>query len=257
MSNVLAIAHKELRSYFASPIAYIVIGSFALVFGFFYVVMEEYFVRASLQMGQMGMGGPQTANVNEMMIRPLMQNVLILVLFITPMLTMRTFAEEKRSGTIELLLTSPLTDFQIVFGKFLGAMTLYGTTLAVTLLHIGILFMVGNPEWKPIATAYLGIFLFGGCFISLGMFISSLTSNQIIAATISFVVFLMLWIINWIGSFSGPTVSALTSYLSVVDHVDDFWKGVIDTTHLIYYTSFIAFGLFLTAKSVDMERWRG
>lgn len=257
MSNVLAIAHKELRSYFASPIAYIVIGSFALVFGFFYVVMEEYFVRASLQMGQMGMGGPQSANVNEMMIRPLMQNVLILVLFITPMLTMRTFAEEKRSGTIELLLTSPLTDFQIVFGKFLGAMTLYGATLAVTLLHIGLLFTVGTPEWKPIATAYLGIFLFGGCFISLGMFISSLTSNQIIAATISFVVFLMLWIINWIGSFSGPTVSALTSYLSVVDHIDDFWKGVLDTTHLIYYTSFIAFGLFLTAKSVDMERWRG
>jgi ABC-2 type transport system permease protein len=256
MSNVLAIAHKELKSYFASPIGYLVIGSFALVYGFFYVVMEEFFVRASLQMGQMG-GGPQTANVNEMMIRPLMQNVLILVLFITPMLTMRTFAEEKRSGTIELLLTSPLTDFQIVFGKFLGAMTLYAATLGVTLLHIALLFLVGTPEWKPIATAYLGIFLFGGCFISLGMFISSMTKNQIIAGTVSFVAFLMLWIINWIGSFSGPTVSALTSYLSVVDHIDDFWKGVIDTTHLIYYTSFIAFGLFLTAKSVDMERWRG
>jgi ABC-2 type transport system permease protein len=257
MSNMLAIAHKELRSYFASPIGYLVIGSFALVYGFFYVVMEEYFVRASLQMGQMGMGGPQTANVNEMMIRPLMQNVLILVLFITPMLTMRTFAEEKRSGTIELLLTSPLTDFQIVLGKFIGAMTLYAATLGVTLLHIALLFTVGTPEWKPIATAYLGIFLFGGCFISLGMFISSMTKNQIIAGTISFVAFLMLWIINWIGSFSGPTVSALTSYLSVVDHIDDFWKGVLDTTHLIYYTSFIAFGLFLTAKSVDMERWRG
>ena len=256
MSNILAIAHKELRSYFASPIAYMVIGSFALVYGFFYIVMEEFFVRASLQMGQMG-GGPQAANVNEMMIRPLMQNILILVLFITPMLTMRTFAEEKRSGTIELLLTSPLTDFQIVFGKFLGAMALYGATLGVTLLHIAILFAVGRPEWKPIATAYLGIFLFGGCFISLGMFISSLTKNQIIAGTISFVVFLMLWVINWIGSFSGPTVNALTSYLSVVDHIDDFWKGVIDTTHLVYYTSFIAFGLFLTAKSVDMERWRG
>jgi ABC-2 type transport system permease protein len=257
MSNMLAIAHKELRSYFASPIGYLVIGSFALVYGFFYVVMEEYFVRASLQMGQMGMGGPQTANVNEMMIRPLMQNVLILVLFITPMLTMRTFAEEKRSGTIELLLTSPLTDFQIVLGKFIGAMTLYAATLGVTLLHIALLFTVGTPEWKPIATAYLGIFLFGGCFISLGMFISSMTKNQIIAGTISFVAFLMLWIINWIGSFSGPTVSALTSYLSVVDHIDDFWKGVLDTTHLIYYTSFIAVGLFLTAKAVDMERWRG
>ena len=208
MSNILAIAHKELRSYFASPIAYIVIGFFVALYGWFYVVMLQYFTRMSLQMGQMG--GQQTANVNEMMIRPLMQNVLILVLFIMPMVTMRTYAEEKRSGTIELLLTSPLTDFQIVMGKFLGAMGLYAVTLAVTFIHMGILFYFGRPEWKPIATAYLGLFLFGGCFISVGMFISSLTKNQIIAGMATFGVFLFLWVINWIGSFTGPTVSALT-----------------------------------------------
>ena len=257
MSNILAIAHKELKSYFASPIAYIVIGFFALLYGWFYAVMLQFFVRASLQMGQPGMGGPQSANVNEMMIRPLMQNVLILVLFIMPMVTMRTYAEEKRSGTIELLLTSPLTDAQIVLGKFLGAMGLYAVALAVTLIHMAILFIYGNPEWKPIATAYLGLFLFGGCFISVGMFISSLTKNQIIAGMATFGVFLFLWVINWIGSFTGPTVSGVLDYLSVVNHADDFWKGVIDTTHLIYYVSFIAFGLFLTAKSVDTERWRG
>jgi ABC-2 type transport system permease protein len=119
------------------------------------------------------------------------------------------------------------------------------------------LFLYGTPEWKPILTSYLGLFLFGGCFLSAGMFISSLTKNQIIAATISFFVFLLLWVIDWIGSFSGPTVSAITNYLSVVQHVDDFWKGVIDTTHIIYYLSFMAFGLFLTAKSLDTERWRG
>ena len=257
MSNILAIAHKELKSYFASPIAYIVIGFFALLYGWFYAVMLQFFVRASLQMGQPGMGGPQSANVNEMMIRPLMQNVLILVLFIMPMVTMRTYAEEKRSGTIELLLTSPLTDAQIVLGKFLGAMGLYAVALAVTLIHMAILFIYGNPEWKPIATAYLGLFLFGGCFISVGMFISSLTKNQIIAGMATFGVFLLLWVINWIGSFTGPTVSGVLDYLSVVNHADDFWKGVIDTTHLIYYVSFISFGLFLTAKSVDSERWRG
>jgi ABC-2 type transport system permease protein len=257
MSNILAIAHKELKSYFASPIAYVVIGFFVALYGYFYVVMLQYFTRMSLQMGQPGMGGPQSANVNEMMIRPLMQNVLILVLFIMPMVTMRTYAEEKRSGTIELLLTSPLTDFEIVMGKFLGAMGLYAVTLAVTFIHMGILFLYGNPEWKPIATAYLGLFLFGGCFISVGMFISSLTKNQIIAGMATFGVFLFLWVINWIGSFTGPTVNALTDYLSVVNHADDFWKGVIDTTHLIYYVSFMAFGLFLTAKSVDTERWRG
>ena len=256
MSNILAIAQRELKSYFASPIAYVVIGLFVALFGYFYIVMLDFFMRQSLQMGQFG-GAPQAANVNEMLVRPLMQNVLILFLFMLPGITMRTFAEEKKSGTIELLLTSPLTDLQIVFGKFVGAMGLFAVMLAVTLVHMGILFLYGTPEWKPIATAYLGLFLFGGCFISIGMFVSSLTKNQIIAGIATFAVFLFLWVINWIGSFSGPTVSALTSYLSVVEHADDFWKGVIDTTHVIYYTSFIALGLFLTAKSVDTERWRG
>jgi ABC-2 type transport system permease protein len=257
MSNILAIAQRELKSYFASPIAYIVIGCFALLYGFFYRVMLDYFMRMSLQMGQFGAGGPQTANVNEMMIRPLMQNILIMVLFIMPMVTMRTYSEEKRSGTIELLLTSPLTDWQIVLGKFAGAMTLYAIALAVTLVPLGMLFLYGRPEWKPIATSYLGLLLFGGCFVATGMFISSLTKNQVIAGTVSFAVFLFLWVIDWVGSFSGPTVSAITSYLSVVQHADDFWKGIIDTTHLIYYVSFMLFGLFLTAKSVDTERWRG
>jgi ABC-2 type transport system permease protein len=258
MSNVLAIAHKEIRAYFTSPIAYIVIGLFALLFGYFFVAILTFFVQRSMQMMQIGgPGGPPPLNINEMMIRPLMQNVTVLVLFVMPMITMRTYAEEKRSGTIELLLTSPVTDVQIILGKFLGAMTLYVVMLAVTLIHVGLLFVYGNPEWKPIATSYLGLLLLGGCFISLGLFISSVTKNQIVAGMITFAVFLFLWIITWIGSFSGPTVSAITTYLSIVDHGEDFWKGVIDTTHLVYYLSFIAFGLFLTVKSVDSERWRG
>jgi ABC-2 type transport system permease protein len=170
---------------------------------------------------------------------------------------MRTYSEERRSGTIELLLTSPLTDFQIIMGKFLGAMALYGVMLGVTLIHVGLLFIYGRPEWKPIVTVYLGLLLLGGCFISVGLFISSLTKNQIVAFVATFATFLMLWVITWIGSFSGPTVDRLTQYLSIIGHFDDFGKGVLDTTHLIYYISFITFGLFLTAKSVDSERWRG
>jgi ABC-2 type transport system permease protein len=257
MSNILAIAHKELKSYFASPIAYIVIGFWALLYGYFFVALLNYFVRQSMQMGQFGMQGPQAMNVNQQLIRPLLQNVLILILFLMPMVTMRSYSEEKRSGTIELLLTSPLTDFQIIMGKFLGAMALYGAMLAVTLIHVGLLFIYGRPEWKPLVTAYVGLLLMGGCFISVGLFISSLTKNQIVAGMVTFAVFLMLWIITWIGSFSGPTIDKLTQYLSIVDHYDDFGKGVIDTTHLIYYVSFITFGLFLTAKAVDSERWRG
>jgi len=255
MRNILAIAHKELKSYFSSPIAYIVIGFWALLYGYFFIAILQFFVRQSMQMSQFG--GPQSMNVNQQLIRPLLQNVTILDLFLLPMVTMRTYAEEKRSGTIELLLTSPVSDFEIIMGKFLGAMALYTVMLAVTLLHIGLLFWYGRPEWKPIVTAYLGLWLLGGCFVSLGLLISSMTKNQIVAGMVTFAIFLMFWVITWIGSFSGPTIDKLTQYLSIIDHLDDFNKGVLDTSHLIYYLSFITFGLFLTAKSVDTERWRG
>jgi gliding motility-associated transport system permease protein len=257
MRNTLAIAHKELRAYFASPIAYIVIGFFALLFGWFYIGILDWFVRQGMQMGQFGMQGPQNMNVNQQMIRPLLLNMTVVFLFLLPLVTMRTYAEEKRSGTIELLLTSPLTDLQIVLGKFLGAMVLYSAMLAVTMIHFGLLFKFGNPDWKPLAVAYLGLFLFGGCFVSVGLFISSLTKNQIVAGAATFGVFLLLWVVDWIGQSLGPTGESLTKYLSMTEHLDDFVKGVIDTKHLVYYVSFITFGLFLTMRSVDAERWRG
>jgi ABC-2 type transport system permease protein len=254
MSNALAIAQKELRSYFASPIAYIVIGVFAFLYGYFYVVMLNYFVQGSMQ--SMGMPG-QPMNINEQMLRVVFQNLAVVILFLMPIITMRTYAEEKRSGTIELLLTAPVTDWQIITGKFLGAMGLYAAMLAVTIVHVAVLFYFGDPEWKPIATSYLGLLLMGGCFISVGLLISSLTKNQIVAGAVTFAVFLFLWIIGWIGGFSSPRVNSIVSYLSIIDHFEDFSKGVIDTTHLVYYLSFIGFGLFLTARSVDSERWRG
>ena len=256
MRNVMAIAQREIKAYFASPIAFVMIGFFALLFGYFYYALLSFFERQSMQMG-MGMGGPQSMNVNQMLISPLLVNCTVIMLFVFPLITMRTYAEEKRSGTIELLLTSPVTDVQIILGKFLGAMLLYATMLAVSLIHIGLLFVYGNPEWKPIVTGYLGLLLMGGCFLSVGLLISSLTRNQIVAAMATFGVFLMLWVINWIGSFVGPTTQAVLQHLSITEHFDDFAKGVIDTKHLVYYLSFLAFGLFLTVKSVDSERWRG
>ena len=174
------------------------------------------------------------------------------------MITMRTYSEEKRSGTIELLLTSPLTDFQIIIGKFLGAMgALRGDAGDHADSHRRCCSAFGNPEWMPIVTGYLGLLLMGGCFISVGLFISSLTKNQIVAVMATFAVFLMLWVINWIASFTGPRTQEILNYLSITDHLDDFTRGVIDTKHLVYYLSFISFGLFLTMRSVDTERWRG
>jgi ABC-2 type transport system permease protein len=158
---------------------------------------------------------------------------------------------------MELLLTSPITDVEIILGKFLGALALYGVMLAITVIHFGLLFWFGRPELKPLVTAYLGLLLFGASFISIGLFISSLTRNQIVAGAATFAVFLLLWIVDWIGSAFGPTAESVFKYLSMTAHLDDFVKGVIDTKHLIYYVSFILFGLFLTARSVDTERWRG
>jgi len=255
MSNILAIAHREMKAYFGSPIAYIVIGIWALLFGWFYYALLVYFDRTSMQMA--GMGGPQTVNINEQLIKPVFLNSSVIILFLLPLITMRTYSEEKRSGTIELLLTSPLTDFQIIMGKFIGAMTLYAAMLGVTFIHIGVLFALGQPEWQPVATAYLGMLLMGGCFVAVGLFISSLTKNQIVAAVITWGVFLLLWVINWIATFTGPTMQAVLNYVSITGHLDDFTNGVLDTRHLVYYVSFITFGLFLTARSVDTERWRG
>jgi ABC-2 type transport system permease protein len=251
--NVLAIAHKELRSYFSSPIAYILIGFFLLPFGVFFYLYLGAFVKQSLQMAQFG----GAMNVNQQVIRYVLQNASVIILFVMPMITMRTYSEEKRSGSIELLLTSPVTDVEIILGKFFGALGLYVAMLAVTLLYMAILFVYGNPEWRPLVAAYLGLLLMGASFISIGLLISSTTNNQIVAGVVTFVVFLLFWIIGWFAETAGPIVGPITSWLSITEHFDDFSKGIIDTKHVLYYLSLITFGLFLTAKSVDTERWRG
>ncbi len=256
MSNVLAIAQKELRSYFVSPIAYVVIGFFALLFGVFFMSSLSFVLRVSLQAGMME--GAPPININEYMIRPLFGNTGVILLFVLPAITMRSYAEEKRSGTIELLLSSPLTDMEIILGKFFGALALYAMMLGVTAIHVGFLFLYGEPELAPILSGYLGLLLMGASFISVGLLISSATKNQVVASMITFAVLLLFWVISWLGDpASGSTWSQVLAYLSVLDHFDDFSKGVIDTSHLAYYLSFIVFGLFLTAKSVDSVRWRG
>ena len=198
----------------------------------------------------------ESININQWMIRPLFMNIAVINLFVLPMLTMRTYSEEKRSGTIELLLTSPVTDFQIIMGKFLGTLALYGVMLLVTGFHIGLLFVYGSPEWQSILSGYLGLLLLGATFLAVGLFISSTTKNQIVAGMLTFAVLLLLWISSWFGESAPPAVQSVLRYLSVVEISDDFSKGSIDTSHLVLLPELHAFALFLTAKSVDTERWR-
>jgi ABC-2 type transport system permease protein len=254
MRNILTIAGKELRGYFGSPVAWVMMGLFALIFGWFFNVYLTFFVEESMRSQ---FGPPPTMNVNERLIRPLLSNASVLVLFLLPMITMRTYSEEKRSGTIELLLTSPVTDVEIILGKFFGAVGLFAALLGVTLIYVGVLFALGEPEWLPVLTGYLGLLLLGSCFLSAGLFISSTTKNQMVAGAATFVIALMFWIVNWFAESAGPTVGPILNYLSITQHFDDFAKGVIDTKHVVFYLSFILFGLFLTLKSVDSERWRG
>lgn len=254
MGNVWALARREVQSYFASPVAYVVLGLFALIFGFlFYAYLDGFISRG---MGQ-GLGGsPEIQNLNQDMLRWLLGDTAWLLLFVIPLLTMRSFAEEIRSGTIELLLTSPLTDFQIVLGKFLGALFLYVSMLALTFLHMAILFFFGDPEWKALLTGYLGVLLFGSALISLGLVFSTLTRNQIVAAVITLGAFLFLGFFQSAENWAGAAASFIT-YLSATQHLEEFTKGVIESRDVIYYLAFIGLGVFLSKQSLESLRWRG
>jgi ABC-2 type transport system permease protein len=252
--NTLTIARKELSSYFRSPIAYGVMAFFALIAGYFFYVAVVYFVQRGIQTAMMGQSAPM--DLNELVIRPLFGNVRVVGLFLIPMITMRLFAEEKRTGTIELLVTSPLTDWEIILGKWLAAMVLYAAMLGLSALSIVILFAYGKPDWRPVLVGYLGLLLQGGCLLAIGTFISTCTKNQIVAGVGGFAICLLLWVLDWVSSFGSTVTDRVLSYLSVLGHFDSFSKGVLDTKDIVYYLSVIFVGLFLTARSMESLRWR-
>jgi ABC-2 type transport system permease protein len=187
-----------------------------------------------------------------------LQNMAVVALFVLPMLTMRLYAEERRQGTIELLATSPITDWQIVIGKFLGALALYALMIVTTLLNVSLLWVFASspPEWKPVLTGALALLLVGASFIALGLFLSTLTRNQIIAGILGFGLALVFWIFSW---FDQPTASAwqkVVAYLGITNHMEDMAKGVVDLKDVVFYLSFVGFGLFLAEQSVESQRWR-
>lgn len=254
MRNVMVIFKKELKSYFASPIAYLLLAIFAVIFGFFFYSAVRFFILQGMQMQMMGRGAPM--DVNEYVIRPLLTNASVIGLFLIPMITMRLYAEEKRSGTIELLMTSPVRDLEIVLGKWLAALVMYASILAVSGINIAVLYAFGRPDLKPILVGFLGLLLQGGCLLAIGTFISTLTKNQIIAGGATFAVCLMLWVLDWVSAYDQSAWAKIVSYLSVVTHFEPFSKGVVDTKDIIFYLSMIFFGLFLTTRSVESLRWR-
>lgn len=249
MSNILAIAQKELKSYFVSPIAYALLAIYALISGWFSLIAIANFI-------EMSMTGQGPADLNAYVIAPVVSNAGVLSLFLIPMITMRLFAEEKRSGTIELLITSPITDLEIILGKWLGAMGMYACILGVKLFCLSFTFMFGNPDWRPLATAYLGMFLQGGALLAIGMFISNTTRNQIVAGATTFGMCLLFWTFDWATTFKSDGWAKVLAYLSLTAHFGPFARGVIDSKDVIFFVSVIALGIFLTARSLESLRWR-
>jgi ABC-2 type transport system permease protein len=254
MRNIWIICRKELRSYFVSPVAYILLVTFAVIFGYFFWASLRAFMNYSMEATMEGEQFPM--NINEQLMRGLLANVNVIELLFIPLITMRLFAEEKRSGTIELLATSPITDVQLIIGKWLSAMIMYGLVLLSTVLDLLFLFRYGNPDWKPLAIGYLGLLLQAGGLLAIGTFISTLTRNQIIAGAVTFGACLLLFVFGWVSQFDNATWAQVLSYMSLNSHFDSFAKGVLDTKDAIYYATVIFLGLFFTARSMESMRWR-
>jgi ABC-2 type transport system permease protein len=238
MHNTLAIAKRELVAYFTSPVAYVVTAAFLVIMG----LLFAYVLTAPLQY--------RVADLS-----PVLSSVPVILLLVAPALTMRLLAEEQRSGTIELLLTAPVRDWEVVGGKFLASLTLFLTMVALTLYYPLILMTFGNPDLGVLAASYIGVILLGGAFLSLGLLASSLSQNQVVAAMISFGLILSLWLVGFLsGVITGPGADII-DYISVVAHYGDFMKGVVASKDIIYYLSVIAGALFLATRSLETRRW--
>ena len=256
MQNIFAIWQREMRSYFVSPIAYVVLTVFLFLSGFFFFSILTAVVQSTMMQGQFGQG-MEPVDVPGIVTRSLFQTTSVVLLFMIPMLTMGLFAEEKKRGTIELLLTTPVGNFQAMIGKYLASVTFLVIMFLASGVTISALFLYGRPEWKPILAGYLGMLLYGAALLAIGLFISTLTENQIVAVVIAFGVSLVLWLIDAFTTSAQGVTREVVSYLSIIRHLEDFIKGVIDTSHVIYYLTFAFVGLFLTYRSLESMRWKG
>ena len=257
MRNISAIVERELRAYFNSPIAYVVLTIFIFLSGlFFRSILAQVMQMALMSQMQAQQLGPRPIDMPGIISRGFLSTMSVILLFVMPMLTMGLFSEEKKRGTIELLLTSPLTDLQVVLGKFFAAGAFYLILLLSTWIPMGVLYLYGSPASGPILTAYLGLLLYGLAILAVGLFISTLTENQIIAAILSFGTIMVLWLVDVVAQNSeSATSKGVLTYLSILSHLDDFMKGVLASSNVIFYLSLMLVALFLTYRSIDSLRW--
>jgi ABC-2 type transport system permease protein len=254
--KIWPIYKKEMRLYFTSPIAWVILTIFLFIAGYFFYSIFAFFTLASMQ-SAMNPAMARDLNVTDSVLRPLFSNISVILLLLMPLVTMRLFAEERRSGTIELLLTYPVRDGAVLIGKYLAGLTLYAIMLALTLFYPLLVAYFARVEWGPLGSGYLGLLLMGATFLAVGIFASSLTENQIVASIITFGVLLIFWVIGWSSDYLGGTWGRVLSHLSLIEHFDSFAKGVLDTRDVLYYFDFTIVALFLTLRSLEARRWKG
>src|SRR5262245_54004191 len=257
MRNVLTIAGRELRAYFSSPVAYVLLAAFLALAGYFFYALLTAF-NQTLAIYSM-MRNPEMLsrfNLNEMVIRPLLHNMAVLLIFIIPAVTMRMFPEEKRSGTYELLLTSPVRVSEIVLGKFLGGLALVLLMVVLSCFFGLLLTAYGNPEVRMMVAGYSGLALMAISFLAIGTLVSSFTDNVVIAYVGTLFALLVLYTIGWLGETVQGIAGGLIRYASITDHFSELTKGIVDTKDLVYFATLLVVGLFLTQRSVESVRWR-
>ena len=252
MRSILALTKKELESYFASPIAYVVVTLFLILSGIFFYIYLLFYLQSAQMAGQYGGEGME---VTQTIMRPLFSNLGFFGLIIFPLITMRLVSEEKKLGTYELLMTSPLSIPQLVLGKFLGAVSLVVLILLLTSIYPIVLMIFGNPDLGPILTGYLGLLLLTSAFIAVGLLCSSLTENQIVAAVLGFVFLVIFWILNFVTR-SEAWYGKLAQYASLYQRFDNFTQGVISAGDVFYYLAFTFYALFVTGVVLQAQRWK-
>lgn len=236
MSKIFAIAGREMRSYFGSPLAFVVAAMFMLVVGYLFSLILYHTKQANFQ--------------------PLFSNMAVMLLLVIPALTMRLIADERKTGTIELLMTSPIHDRDLVLGKYLAALVYLGFLVLLTASFPLLIALSTKLEWWVIVSGYLGVYLLGASFMAIGVLASSLTANMIIAAMVTFALSLVVWLLPSAGQMFGGVAADVMTYLSVINHQENMGRGVLDSSDLIFYLSFIAACLFMAVRSVETYHWR-
>jgi ABC-2 type transport system permease protein len=255
--GILTIWQKEWKHFFLSPVAYVILVVFIALSGFFFYDLFTYYVQAqSMYQAYQNPSMAAQINMNDMILTPLFHNISVLLVFLIPLVTMRLYAEEKKNGTDELLLTSPIRESSIVYGKYLGALSFYLVFMLLTAQFPLLLLKYGSPDVGKMLTGYLGLLMMGCAFISFGLFTSALVKSQIQASLWAFFVFLLLWILGWLAEGLAGASGKVVKFLALLTHFENFASGTIALTDIAYFLSFTAFFLFLSTRVVESSRWR-